>query len=229
MNEIYLSGAYASNNPDWHEDDAAWKAGKIVDILQKNKIHPKSICDIGCGVGEILRCLSLALPDCAFTGHEISPHAYAIAATKANDRLRFFLGDGLDDKKHYDVAMAIDVFEHVDDYLGFLRSMRRRAEMKLFHIPLDITAQGVLTGNKLLAMRNSVGHLHYFTKDTALETLIYTGHHIVDWTYTASSYESPGSRSKRKWLTLARRAMFSLRPDLAVRMLGGYSILALCK
>jgi hypothetical protein len=74
----------------------------------------------------------------------------------------------------------MDVFEHVDDYLGFLKLCKGRAKNTMFHIPLDISAQAVLR-NQLIDSRNSVGHLHHFIKDTAIATLVDSGYEIVDY------------------------------------------------
>jgi hypothetical protein len=72
---------------------------------------------------------------------------------------------------HFDIVMAIDVFEHVEDYFGFLRKLRGKAEYKIFHIPLELSVQSVLRSSIIIEGRKSVGHIHYFTKETALETL----------------------------------------------------------
>lgn len=69
----------------------------------------------------------------------------------------------------------MDVFEHVDDYLGFLKLCKNKTKNTIFHIPLDISAQGILR-NKLIAARKSVSHLHYFMKETAIATLIDSGY-----------------------------------------------------
>ena len=33
----YLNGDYLSKNPNWHEEDADWKANKINCFIKKNK------------------------------------------------------------------------------------------------------------------------------------------------------------------------------------------------
>ena len=38
----------------WHEEDSPWKAKNIYKILEKNNLSPKSVCEIGCGSGEVL-------------------------------------------------------------------------------------------------------------------------------------------------------------------------------
>ena len=34
--------------------DSLWKAQKVLKMMQKHKMAPNSICDIGCGAGEVL-------------------------------------------------------------------------------------------------------------------------------------------------------------------------------
>jgi len=71
-----------------------------------------------------------------------------------------------------------------------------------------------------------VGHLHYFSKDTALAVLQETGFRIVGHRYTPSGIERPKS-TRSRIAALPRRLAFKINPDLAVRVLGGYSLLVL--
>lgn len=41
--------------------------------------------------------------------------------------------------------MLIDVFEHIEDYMDFLRSINSRAKYFVFHIPLDMYIQGLIS------------------------------------------------------------------------------------
>ncbi|MDX9745689.1 MAG: hypothetical protein WCX84_00020 [Syntrophales bacterium] len=99
---------------------------------------------------------------------------------------------------HFDIVMAIDVFEHVEDCFGFLRKLKEKAEYKIFHIPLDLSVQTVLRSFPIIHGRKSVGHIHYFTKETALETLKDTGYLIIDYFYTGGSLELPNRGWKTK-------------------------------
>lgn len=224
---MYISGEYIANNPTWHEEDSPWKAGKVVSMLARNGINPASVAELGCGAGEILRCLAQRLPACSFVGYEVSPQAFEILRRKQGPGLECVLGDGFSDGRRFDLAMAIDVFEHVDDYIGFLRQMKGKAVHKLYHIPLDLSAQSVAR-DKLIGVRRSVGHLHHFCKETALATLTYTDHRILDWQYTAGAIEAPSRSAKARLLSLPRRALYAVAPDTAVRLLGGYSLMVLC-
>lgn len=87
----------------------------------------------------------------------------------------------------------------------------------------------VLRASTLLAKRNDVGHIHYFTKEIAFRTLIDTGYTIVDYFYTSGSTELPNQSWKSKLLRIPRKILFFLNKDLAARILGGYSLMILTK
>ena len=230
MKKIYEDGTYLDNNPRWHENDSQWKAKWINYIITKNSLTPKTICEVGCGAGEILNQLSELNPERDFFGYEISPQAFELSKRKAKQNLTFKLSDLLiDDQVHFDIVMAIDVFEHVEDYFGFLRKLQKKAEYKIFNIPLDLSVQSIFRSSPILKERASVGHIHYFTKDTALETLKDTGHSIIDYLYTANSVELPNRGWKASLLKLPRKILFSINKDFAVRLLGGYSLIVLAK
>lgn len=230
-NTVYDNGKYLANNPTWHEEDSPWKARHIAALLLKNGIRPKSLCEVGCGAGGVLAYLAGVLePDVEFTGFDVSRQAVELCKTRGNPRLRYVHGDFLqEDHGHIDVVAAIDVFEHVDDYMGFLRALREKGVYKVFHIPLDLSAQAVLRGTPLMRARSLVGHLHYFTKDTALATLKDTGYEVLDYHYTKRSLELASAGWSWKLLEMPRRILFAMNEDVAVRMLGGFSLLVLAK
>jgi hypothetical protein len=129
----------------------------------------------------------------------------------------------------FDVALALDVLEHVEDYLGFLRGLKRKAAHTVLHIPLDLCVQWALLSRPFLHVRSSVGHLHYLNKDTAFATLKDTGFEVVDWFYTGVVTEFPSRDWKGEVMRRARQALFSVHRDLTVRILGGYSMLVLAR
>lgn len=230
VGSIYADGSYLQNNPHWHAEDSAWKAEHIARILERNTLEPASVCEIGCGAGDILAHLSKRLtPGKRFVGYDISPDAYAICSPKARGNLQYHLGDPLADAQHFDLVMAIDVFEHVEDYFGFLRRLRGKGTYKLFHIPLELSAWMVARGRPLVDQRRSVGHIHHFSKETALATLEDTGYSIVDHCYTSGRTELPSLGWKSRLLKGPRRALYRVDADIAARTLGGYSLLVLAK
>ena len=148
--------------------------------------------------------------------------------SKTAENITFVNRDFVKEDHTADLLLVIDVFEHVDDYIGFLRSVKDKAHFKIFHIPLDISVQTVFRASPIHRVRERVGHLHYFTKETALATLEYTGYKIRDYFYTAGSIEVPNS-FRQKIMRVPRMACFSIHKDLTVRILGGYSLLVLCQ
>jgi cyclopropane fatty-acyl-phospholipid synthase-like methyltransferase len=200
-------------------------------MLKRNGIAPATVCEIGCGAGEILNCLAHDLGYAAvFHGYEISPQAFEICRKKEKPNLHFFREDLLEKEGPvFDVVMAIDVLEHVDDYFGFLRKLRVKGTYKIFHIPLDLSVQAVLRSSPILTARSTAGHIHYFTKETALATIKDTGYDVVDYFYTCGSLDLPDRGRNAGLLKLPRKFLFSLHQDLTVRILGGFSLLVLAR
>lgn len=230
MDEIYRNSTYKESNPAWHEGDAPWKAEQVRSILTGNDVEFASLCEVGCGTGEILVQLARTFTEAEFTGYEISPDAYEMAAGREGPRLSFRLADALSEPGlHADVVLVADVIEHVEDYIGFVRRIKPLGGLKVFHIPLDLSAQSVIRMTPILNQRAGVGHIHYFTKDTALALLRDCGYRIVDVRYTASRLELPDQARSSKLIAPVRRAMFQANPDLTVRVLGGYSLLVLAE
>lgn len=227
MGTIYDDGTYEALHPTWHVEDSQWKATKILALLAANHIHPRTVCEIGCGAGEILRQMSLSL-DATFHGWEVSEAAYRLAKQREAANITFHLGDLLEESRHYDLLLAVDVIEHVDDYIGFLRKLKPRSELKLFHIPLDLSVYYLLRDYPSETRRSS-GHLHFFTKETALDSLEYAGYKIRACTYTSGTVELPSSGRLKMLLRGPRKLALRLSPDWAVRVLGGCSLLVLAE
>jgi SAM-dependent methyltransferase len=227
--QLYVDGSYATANPDWHEGDSAWKAARLLEMMKKHQIDPHSVCEVGCGAGQILRCLQEKLSSHAvFTGFEPSPQAFLMAQKKENTRLRFVNSSAPTDGK-FDVVLLIDVFEHVEDCFTFLRNLRTLGKTFIFHIPLDLSVFSVAREWPLIKRRRSVGHIHYFTKATALALLEETGYRIIDRIYT--EIRRPGEGLALSTL-LGRRLPQSVCSalgfkDLAVRVFGDHSLLVL--
>ena len=226
--DIYSDGTYKRNNPDWDAADSPWKAAQIEKMLKRNDLNPSSFCEVGCGAGEILRQLSLKLDAREFVGYETSPDAFALCAERQSERVRFFLRDVLNEAVRHDCLLCIDVFEHVEDYMGFIRGLREKGEYKIFHIPLDVSVSSVLTGSMLRA-RREVGHLHYFTPDTALATLRDCGYEVLDFFYTPAFADLPGKTFRAKLARWPRFALYAVSPKLLSTLLGGCSLLVLAR
>ena len=226
---IYTDGTYLDRTGGtWHLEDSPFKARQIARMLSRHPgFQPKTICEIGCGAGGILSELQQVLSkDVLFTGYEISPQANAMSARFSNPQCHFVLGDAFSDPQVFDLALVMDVVEHVEDCFDFMRKTKRKAGMKLYHIPLDVHASGVLRGRNAW---NSSGHLHLFTIETSLQSVEYTGHRLVDWMLTDGALGSPNKAIRARLANLARLPIAKASPKLAARLLGGYSILILAE
>lgn len=225
---IYKNGYYLQKNPLWHTEHSAWKAAQIVKMIRRARLKPKSICEVGCGVGEVLRHIQENMDsDCYLQGFDISPHAISLCQTRANERLQFKLiecEDHIPDT--YDLVVSVDVVEHVEDYLGHLRRLRSKAPFKIFHVPLDLSVQTVLRSRGLINRRDSHAHLHYFTKETFLRSLTDIGYKVQDLFYTRRSIEI-GSGIGQRLMKFPRQWGFKIDEDVTVRVLGGFSLAVL--
>src|SRR5579871_5253872 len=144
--ERYVTGEYLQKNPSWHVEESEWKAKHIYRSIIRNQIHTQAICEVGCGAGEVLRQLQMRLDEeCLFWGYDISPQAIELAKGRANERLCFELADvQVADTPYFDLLLVLDVIEHLEDYYSFLRNIKQKSRYKMFHIPLDLSAQTVL-------------------------------------------------------------------------------------
>jgi 2-polyprenyl-3-methyl-5-hydroxy-6-metoxy-1,4-benzoquinol methylase len=86
----------------------------ILDLLRRQPF--RSLLDVGCGNGELLRLLRANFPDAAYAGADLSP-----VTIEANRRaLPFASFDVLDIQKRglqrtFDAVVCTEVIEHVDD------------------------------------------------------------------------------------------------------------------
>lgn len=224
----YLDGTYAALNPTWHEEDAAWKAAQIWGILQLNGCCPRRIVDVGCGTGGVLAALLDRLPlETEAIGYDISPQAVALGASRQRPGLTLRCADFAETAEgKFDLLLCIDVFEHIEGYMQFLRSLRGSAEYYVFHIPLDMNIRGLLR-KRHLKERRMVGHLHYFDPETARATLRDTGYDIIDFQYTTKTDRYNIVRN----IFIAMRSVVKAitTQQFSVQLLGDASLLVLAR
>lgn len=221
---IYSDGTYLADHPSWDLEHSPWKARQILKMISKHNIQFSSYVEIGCGAGGILQILASEYPEVKFHGYDISPQAIQMANKFERDNLTFFCGDILaKNDLRYDVAALIDVIEHVEDYISFLRSIRGLAEKFLFVFPLDITVTSVLRN---ILHGGNCGHLHYFLKDIVLERLRSTGFNVIDYFYMEAGLEHV-TNMRRRIAYLPRKILYFLNQDLCARILGGFPLIIL--
>jgi SAM-dependent methyltransferase len=227
---VYTNGEYMRSHPSWHVEDAPWKAGQVLRMIERHGLKLRSVAEVGCGTGAILQELQASgRIDCEFSGYEISPQAFSLCAPRANRRLRFVLGDICDEpRSNPDLILLMDVVEHVEDYLGFLRKLNGRSRFTILHVPLDLSIQSLLRSVPV-KVRKSAGHLHYFTKELICSALEETGYRVLDHFYTGAAVDFPAKSLMTGLAKWPRKLLFTLNPDVAPLLFGGYSLLVLAE
>lgn len=158
-------------------------------------------------------------------GFEPMPEPFAWAKQRSSDTLNFENRSITANEPHeFDLVLCFDVFEHIEDFYSFLRDLRSMADHFLFHIPLDMNAQMVARGEPMRRVRDEVGHIHYFSKDSALAVLEEAGFVVKNHEYTAGNDGCYASRAFRL-MAFPRRIVRQFSPDLAARVLGGFSLM----
>lgn len=229
--DFYLQGGYATSNPGWHQEDSPWKASQIAAMIRRHQLRPAGICEVGCGAGAILGHLDKMLPETSeFVGFEPSPQAFLMAQQNATARISFFNRSAPTDGSCFDLVLVIDVLEHIEDCFSFLRSIRGAGRQFILHIPLDLSVLSVFREWPLLKRRQGVGHIHYFTKGTALALLEDCGFEVQDHQYTTIWRDTEHSLRQTLLRRLPHRLLGSLgKLDVAARVLGEYSLLVLAQ
>ena len=231
-NKMYTSDDYVKNNPTWDDEDTVWKAKSIHGLLQINGIKPKTIVEVGCGAGGILRELAdLDSSIQTLTGYDISSAAIHLANQKPKKKVLYYQSDFINSNDPGgDLLLVVDVLEHIDDYYGFLNKLKNRSTHIVFHIPLDLSCRNLLKPHTMLFQRNLVGHLHYFSKEMVEWSLKDTGFTIIDWVYSKPAIDTKKASTLKDALKKVMRSIsFAVNKDWSAKMWGGYSMMILAK
>lgn len=231
-NDFYLEGEYLRHNSSWNVEDADWKAKAIYKLLMRNSLVINDAVDVGCGAGGVMEALAgMDRSIKSLSGYDIAPDAIRIATERASGRVRFVNDDFT--KEVYaktDLLLLIDVIEHVDDFYGFLRKVKSKSTYFVFHIPLDLCCVSLLKPHILLQQRNSVGHIHYFSKEMVLWSLSDLGFTLMDFVYTQPDLDTkPATSFKSFTKKYLRKISFGLHKELSIKLWGGYSMMILLK
>ena len=197
MANQYLTGEYWTRNTSFHEEDSDFKFQNFFTLLTRNsQISISGIVDMGCGAGRILWNFAQAFPNTRCLGIDLNPEIISYASSKyKRENLAFQLANGQPaSTSGYNLVILADVFEHIEDYIGFLKSIKDKYSYHLFNIPLDLSVRTLLKNGPVHA-RSAYGHLHFFYDKLALRTLEDNGFRIIDYLYTDNiSFE--GSKQK---------------------------------
>ena len=227
---MYTAGDYLQNNPNWHADDAAFKANKVLQVLGHRASGLQTVAEVGCGTGDILLHLQQQLPaNIQLHGFDIAEDAIKLALPKANERLHFTCTDftQYQPAQPFDVLLVIDVIEHLENYFQFIRDIASKARYTVFHIPLDMSVWTLFREQMLIESKQRVGHIHNFTEDFIKSVLSDAGYTIIDQLYTPALVKPVGF--KQKLVEGLRSLLFKLSPRFCSKTMGWVSIMLLAE
>jgi Methyltransferase domain len=225
----YIDGNYLDNTKTWHIEDSPYKAQIVEQSIRVNNIIFQNCADVGCGAGLVVELLSKSYPESNFTGYELSQDVDTFWSSRAvRNNLKYSHSDITASVKKHDLVLCLDVFEHIEDYYLFLRKMSKIGDTFIFNVPLDMCVAKLVTSG-LKKARREVGHLHYFNRFTAIETIRDSGYEIVSADLCVAFLKNP-PRNIRQAIALPFR-LFSLMfgKSWSATIFGGMSLLIVAK
>ena len=232
------SKEYYKKNPTYHVEDAKFKWNNFKNLIIKSGIDVnnfKLIGEIGCGSGQILSEAKKSglFKNSKYNGYDTNPDAINLAKT-LDGSIEYFNEDLINKnlEKKFDLLIVSDVFEHVDDYYGFLKILKKQSKYLIFNIPLQINLVNLLRFKNIFEISyNQVGHLHFFTYRTARLALEKNGYQIMNSAYAKNRFF--GLRNKfsiKQFLIFIPEYLLSLiNQDLSCSLFGGYSLVVMTK
>lgn len=237
MENLYTTGKYIKQNPGYHIEDSEFKSNNFIKILKKNdfnfhQIH--NVIDVGCGAGIILKIFqnsNLFNNKTNFKGFDINNEIINFANKEKNKTLNFYCEDFFKSNSYgeSDLIICADVYEHIEDYIGFLKKLLPSGKFFLFNIPLDISVRTLLTNKVINENFKKVGHLHFFNKNIARSLLEYCNYDIIDTLYAKNFLALKKKSFKQKLLSIPVKIFDKISEDLSASIFGGYSLVVLAK
>lgn len=229
--DFYLKGQYFKNNPTWDASDTNWKFNKLADIIKSNlPSKGGEVFEVGCGSGALLKKLASEMPQHFFHGWDIAPDAKRFWDHK-HSNLDFQVGDFLDSNvgKKADLVLLIDVLEHLADPGTFLESLSGRTGLIAIHLPLDMTLVNLIFDKRLIRLRDSIGHIHYYTKAIAEKLLHESGYEVVLSEYSNAWKDSPHLTTAGRVMRIFRWTLNLMSPTLNAKLLGGETLILMAR
>ena len=130
---------YKAHPTKWADTSRSVFMAKIIKELLPN---PKSIIDVGCGIGAALETMRIHFPNAELYGLDPSEEAIELAKAKIPDGTFYaeFLED-LKSKRKFDVVICIGVAEHVEalpEFLTALKTLIKKDGILYFEVPHNL-------------------------------------------------------------------------------------------
>ena len=232
----YISGDYTKKNHSYHIEDSEFKWKNFLNILKKSNFNfdtINSITDIGCGIGQIIieaKKSNLFNSKCIFEGYDLNPDAIQLAK-KNYEQISFNNEDFINlNTTKKDLIIVADVFEHIQDPYNFLSKLKEKGNFFLFNIPLEISLLSMIRNKNIFKHSyDQVGHLHFYTKKTAILLLESCGYKIVKHNFADNRLQELKNKKeiKKFAIFLPQYLLGLLSKNLTSNIFGGFSLVVL--
>jgi len=181
---------YINKNPSLGLEQASLKAKQILGFLGDIEIN--SLLDIACGAGGITAILEHELKPKETVGLDISSEMIRVAKSKDTDKAITWLCQDIfnycPDRK-FDLVTCIDIIEHVEDDLRFLKKVSSFGKKVLVKVPMEDS----ILDNKIIRTlkirdpwkesENRYGHIHHYNEKQLLELFDKSGFKLIKQGY----------------------------------------------
>ena len=246
--DFYRTDEYIRKNPSLHEEDSPWKVVKIIPLIDRfigcvHKGHI-NVLDVGGGAGLILAEISSYIEK----NHQINVGKYALDLSpgmleiqkQRNPSIKQALNEdirctSLHDKE-IDLALLIDLLEHVPNPVDALEEIKRISSYAIFKVPLDNCLINsiwnfIKRGEPRRQGIETVGHVNWYTySDLKNQIEKHTGQVLVSYFtnvheyYLNSPYYKGRLSRKSRLLYLAGACTFRFSPRLAAFLFNDFAM-----
>ena len=217
-------------NPGLHEEDSQWKTSKLCPLVDAFLVrHQKDeiiLLDVGGGAGAILSEIANLIrrhqnKSVKKYALDLSPGALEIQCARNPDIVKALSEDirktSLVDKE-VDLALMIDVLEHIPEPYRALEELKRIARFVIFKVPIEKTlwtkmadfVRGPQRKQEILA---SIGHVNFYTPHELRSQIERHLGRIVEFRY-ADSFRPIQSTKLYTELGLFQKLPFIIGPIL---------------
>lgn len=248
INNFYKTNEYLIKNPSLHEEDTPWKVTKIIPLIDiwVNSVSKKeiSLLDIGGGAGLILKTVSAYLEEnyrikVNKLALDLSPGALEIQM-KCNPDLSKAINEDICETslsdKEIDLALMIDVLEHVSNPTRALAELKRISRFAILKVPLEdnllFSFSNFLShGETRRTLFENLGHVNYYTLNRLKFEIEKNMGQVLSYYFTnafegrRSQYHVKNVNVNGKLVDFAGAYLFKVSPKLCARVLTDFAMI----
>ena len=190
---IYTDGSYISSHPSLHGEDSEYKFYYIRQLLGRCNFSKSSlrVLDIGGGAGVVA---SLVCDYLSKQGFQIECHAFDLSdemlkQQRSNNPYNNLATSDFSQicENCYDVALLIDVIEHVPDNDTMAAEINRISHHVIYNIPIELTLfdwlRNIYMKNRYYTSQTaSLGHVHFYSY-TSAKRFVQQHHGEIEWIF----------------------------------------------